>query len=137
MTGVIREGCQDGAPGEVEGRDQKPTSSADEKTAEGGLLVVGRSELGDRPEEDGTESVKSETHDDGELVRLSLEDLSGDVGESEVSETEVHDLKTGRLEPSDIEDLLGVLVQDTEREEEGQLRLGRPEGERGTNSMSP
>lgn len=120
-----------------EGRHKRLTSSADEETAEGGFLVVGRSELGDRPEEDGTESVESETHDDGEFVRLPLEDLSGDVGESEVSETEVHDLKTGRLEPSDIEDFLGVLVQDTVRQKEGQLRLGRPKGERGTNSMSP
>lgn len=120
-----------------EERHKRLTSGADEETAEGGLLVVGRSELGDRPEEDGTESVESKTHDDGELVRLPLEDLSGDVGESEVSEAKVHDLKTGRLEPSDIEDLLGVLVQDTVGEGRSVAARGRPEGERGTNSMSP
>jgi len=71
--------------------------------------------VGSRPEEDGTERVKAETHDDGDLVTLALEDLSGDGREDEVTTTEVHDLETGRLELCDSENILEVLVQDIEK----------------------
>ena len=46
-------------------------------------------ELGDGPEEDGTDRVESETGDDGELVSSSFEDLSSDRRVDEVTTTEV------------------------------------------------
>jgi len=68
-----------------------------------------------RPEEHGTKRVETKTHDDGDLVTLALEDLSGDGREDEVTTTEVHDLETGRFELCDSEDILEVLVQDIEK----------------------
>ena len=93
------------------GNDQ----SAGEETTERSSCVVGASEVGSRPEEDGTKRVESKTHDDSDLVTLTLEDLSSDGREDEVTTTEVHDLETGRFEPCDSEDILEVLVQDIEK----------------------
>jgi len=49
------------------------------------------------PEENSSERVESESHNDGELVALALEDLSGDGREEQVTATKVHDLETSRL----------------------------------------
>lgn len=89
--------------------------SAGKETTERSSCVVCASEMGSRPEEDGTKRVESETHDDGDLVTLALEDLSGNGREDEVTTTEVHDLETGRFELCDSEDILEVLVQDIEK----------------------
>lgn len=71
--------------------------------------------MGSRPEEDCTERVESETHNDRELVALAAKDLSSDRGEEEVTATEVHDLETSRLEPCNTEHILEMLVQDIEK----------------------
>jgi len=93
------------------GNDQ----SAGKETTEGSGCVLLGSEMSSRPEEDGTERVEAEAHDDGSLVTPALEDLSGNGREDEVTTTEVHDLKTGRLKPCDTQDVLEVLVQDIEQ----------------------
>ena len=89
--------------------------SADTETTEGSRCLGSAGEMCSRPEEDGTERVERETHQNSDLVTLSLEDLSGDWGKAEVTTTEVHDLKTGGLELGDTEDSLEVLVENIEK----------------------
>lgn len=71
--------------------------------------------FGDGPEEDSTEGVKTETGNDGDLVALALKDFTSDGRVAEVTDTEVSDLKPGRLELGDAEDVLEVLVEDIEK----------------------
>jgi hypothetical protein len=68
--------------------------------------------VSDRPEEDSTKRVESETGDDGDLVALSLQNLGSDRRVSEVTDTEVSSLKTGRLSLGDAESGSEVRVQD-------------------------
>lgn len=103
--------CRDFEGGKTAGDDE----SAGAETTEGSCGVVGRAEVGGRPEHDGTERVESKTHDDSELVALAPQDLSSDGGEEQVATTEVHDLETGRLELCDAEHILEVLVEDIEK----------------------
>ena len=58
------------------------------------------------PEEHCAEGVERQTHENGDLVSLALEDLTGDGGEAEVTATEVHDLETGRFELGDTESVV-------------------------------
>ena len=66
------------------------------------------------PEEDSAEGVETETHENGDLVSLSLHDFSSNWREEQVTTTEVDDLETGGLKLGDIEDSLEMLVQDIE-----------------------
>jgi hypothetical protein len=83
-------------------------SSADDEATEDGLVVAADRELGYGPEKDGTERIERKTHDDGLLVAATLENLSGDGRESKVTDTEVGNLKTSRLELGDVKDILEV-----------------------------
>lgn len=95
--------------GSLEGSETTSNdSSADDETTEDGLVVTADGELCNGPEENGTERVERETHDDSLLVAATLEDLSGDRGEGKVTDTEVGDLKTSRLELGDVKDILEV-----------------------------
>lgn len=116
--------------GETTGDDQ---STGEEPTVRG-EPVVEAGEVSSRPEEDRAEGVEAQSHDDGELVSLSLEDLCGDWREEEVSTAKVHDLETGGLQPADLQDILEVLVEhieqtvgETPEEEEGDDQGQRPD----------
>ena len=85
-----------------------------------------------RPEENCTETVERKTHENGDLVTLSLHNLSGNGGEEEVTATKVDDLKASRLELCDLEDSLEMLVEDIEETitETPEEEEGDDEGER-------
>ena len=88
-------------------------SSADNESSEDGARVSRADRVvSDRPEEDSTKRVESETGDDGDLVALSLQNLGSDRRVSEVTDTEVSSLKTGRLSLGDAESGSEVRVQD-------------------------
>jgi hypothetical protein len=79
-----------------------------------------------RPEENCTETVERKTHKNGDLITLSLHDLSGNRREEEITATKVDDLKTSRLKLGDFEDRLEMFVEnieetitETPEEEEG------------------
>ena len=76
-------------------------------------MFVGR-EVSRGPEENGTQAVKTQSHENCDLVPFSLHDLSRDGGEQEVTATKVNNLKSGTLQLGDIEDRLEMLVQDIE-----------------------
>lgn len=81
-----------------------------------GCLAVGRvGKVRSRPKHDGAERVERETHKDGELVALPLQNLSSDRGVKKVTTAKVHDLETGRFELCDAKDSLEVLVEDIEK----------------------
>jgi hypothetical protein len=67
------------------------------------------------PEKDSTERVKRKTHQNSDLVALSLHDLSSNRGEKEVAATKVDNLKAGGLELGDVEDSLEMLVENIEK----------------------
>ena len=71
--------------------------------------------MGSWPEHDSTDGVQRKTHKNTDLVTETLQDLSGDGREDEVTTTKVHDLKTGGFELCDAEDILEMLVQDIEK----------------------
>jgi hypothetical protein len=72
------------------GETTSNNGSADNETGKDCLGVVGTDrEVGDRPEEDGTDRVEAETRDDGKLVSSSFEDFTSDRRVSEVTDTEV------------------------------------------------
>jgi len=72
------------------GETTSNNGSADDETGKDGLRVVGTDgEVSDRPEENSTDRVESETRDDGDLVTFSFEDFTSDRGVSEVTNTEV------------------------------------------------
>lgn len=71
-------------------------------------------EVSSRPEEDGTEGVERETHEDGDFVALALHDLSSDGREEQVTAAEVDDLETGGLQLGDVEDGLEMLIEHIE-----------------------
>jgi hypothetical protein len=75
--------------------------------------LLGR-EVSSRPEHDGTDGVEGKTHQNTDLVTESLENLSSDGGEDEVTTSKVHDLETGGLELCNTENILEMLVQDIE-----------------------
>jgi len=88
--------------------------SACAETTKRSGCALGAREVGSRPEHNRTDAIESETHKDSDFVTLALHNLSCDGGEEEVTTTEVHDLKTGRLEFGDSEDILEMLVKDIE-----------------------
>lgn len=101
--------------GDLEGsQTTSDDGGANDETTKDGTGVRGSGKLGDRPEEDGTDRVEAKSHDDGELVTSSLQNLSGDGREGKVSDTKVSSLKTGRLGFSDTEDISEVGVEDVE-----------------------
>jgi hypothetical protein len=86
--------------------------SADDETGKDGLRVVGTDgKVSDRPEEDSTDRVESETRNDGKLVSSSFEDFTSDGGVSEVTDTEVGGLETSGLGSGDVQGVLEVLVE--------------------------
>lgn len=89
--------------------------SASQETTESSLLVGRGREMSDRPEEDGSKRVESETHENRDLVALALENFSGNGRKAEVTTAEVHDLETGRLETRNAENCLEMLVEDIEK----------------------
>lgn len=107
----------------------------DESTKDGlGVERVVECLMSDRPEEDSTERIERETHDDRDLVTVLLHDLSRDGREAEITATEISDLKTGRFELGNVQVVLEVLVQDIEQtvsetpqEEEGGDEDERPQ----------
>jgi len=91
-------------------------SGADNETGKDGARVgCTDREVCDRPEEDSTERVETETGNDGDLVSLSLQDFGSDGRVCKVTNTKVGGLKTGRLSSRDLENVLEVLVQDIEK----------------------
>ena len=101
-------------------------SGADDESSEDGLLVLGLVGHGsDGPEQNGTERVERESHDKGLLVSVTLHDdglreenvtisdLENSVGAEcwtysnrrpgKVTNTEVSDLETGRLQLGDVQ----------------------------------
>lgn len=75
------------------GETTSDDGSADYKAGKDALRIGGADgELGDRPEENSAERVKAETHDDGEFVTATLENLTGDGGKGKVTDTEIGDL---------------------------------------------
>lgn len=100
---------------------------ADDEAAKDGVGVGGADrELGHRPEKNGAERVKTETHDDGKLVAAALQDFSSNGREGKVTDTKVGSLQAGRLDLGDAENVLEVLVEhieetvgETPEEEEG------------------
>jgi len=90
-------------------------SAGAETTKDSATVGVAIGRLGDRPEQNSTERVESETHQDSELVTAALENLSSDGREEEVTATKVHDLQASGLELCDTEDGLEVLVEDIEK----------------------
>lgn len=86
-----------------------------EATKDSATVGVAISRLGNRPEQNSTERVESETHQDSELVTASLENLGGNGREEEVTATKVHDLQASGLELCDAEDGLEMLVEDIEK----------------------
>lgn len=90
-------------------------SASAETTKDSATVGVAISRLGNRPEQNSTERVESETHQDGELVAAALEDLSGNGREEEITATKVHDLQASGLELCDAEDGLEMLVEDIEK----------------------
>jgi hypothetical protein len=72
--------------GETTGND----GGANNETSKDSLGVLGADrEVSDRPEEDSTDRVESETRDDGDLVTFSLEDFTSDRRVGEVTDTEI------------------------------------------------
>lgn len=67
------------------------------------------------PEEDSTQGIERKAHKNGDLVTLSLHNLSSNRGEEKVATTEVDDLKTGRLKLGDLENRLEMLVENIEK----------------------
>lgn len=110
------------------------------KTTEDGSAVgVSAGGLSNGPEQDRTERVEGEAHEDGELVALALQDLGGDRGKEEVAAAKVHDLESRGFKARDAEDGLKVLVEDVkeavgeapEEEERDDEREGEDEGSAG------
>jgi len=97
------------------GKTASNDQSASTETTEGCRGIGLGGEVSSRPEHDSTDRVERKTHQDTDLVAESLEDLSSDGGEDEVTTTEVHDLETRRLELGNAKDILEMLVQDIEK----------------------
>ena len=115
--GALRSTNDDGVGvgGSLEGsKTAGDDQGADTEATEGSRCLGGTGEVCSRPEENGTERVEGETHQDGDLVTLSLEDLSGNWRVAEVTTTEVHDLEASGLELGNAEDSLEVLVENIE-----------------------
>jgi len=89
--------------------------SAGAETTERSGCIGLRTEVGRWPEHNSTDGVERKTHEDTDLVTETLQDLSGDGGENEITASKVHYLKTGGLELCDTEDILEMLVQDIEK----------------------
>jgi hypothetical protein len=66
--------------------------------------------VGGGPEEDGTNGVEGESHEDGGAVAEPGSDEGGGEAEDEVG-AEVADLDQGRLELADTERVLNLLVE--------------------------
>lgn len=93
------------------GNDQ----GAGAEATEGSNAVLIGGEVGSGPEEDGTQGIEREAHEDSDLVALALHDFSSNGREEQVTTTEVDDLQTGRLELGDVEDGLEMLVEHIEK----------------------
>jgi len=90
-------------------------SGADDETTKDTLGVCGADrELGDRPEENGTERVEEESGKNGNLVSASLQNFTSNGRVRKVTDTKVSDLKTGGLRLGDVEGVLEVLVEHIE-----------------------
>lgn len=80
--------------------------SADDEATEHTLLVGGSGRsLGNGPEENSTDRVEGETHQDTLLVTPAAEHETSDRREAEVTDTKVGNLKTSRLELGDAENV--------------------------------